>query len=790
MKVKSLLFSGWMLFSAVSGYGKDYKLWYDAPATVWEEALPLGNGRIGAMVYGNPTQEVYQLNEETLWSGYPQDCNNPKAAEVLPLVRKAVDEGDYVKASALWKANAQGPYTARYLPLANLMLSQPTEKQSKNIYRDLNISNATATVTYEADGVKYRRTSFISYPDQVMVVKMEADKKQSVSLDVRLNSLLRYQVKATAQDELLLDGKAPSYVANRDYDPRQVIYHDQLGLKFKVKVKLLSKGGTYASGDSLLSIRNADEVTLLLSAATDFYQPEIKLNDCNRTYEELIDRHLKDYQPLFNRVDISLGKSSSEKEKLPTSQRLKQFATAPNDNGLLELYYQYGRYLMIASSRPGGLPANLQGIWNHRVQPPWGSNYTTNINTEMNYWMTETANLPECFTPLSDFIRRLSVNGAQTAKINYGMDRGWLAHHNSDAWAQTAPTGGYDTDPKGSPRWSCWPLAGVWLCQHLWEHYAFGGDRQYLSQTAYPIMKGAAEFLLQWLQKDPETGKWITNPSTSPENRFRYMDKNGQKQDAELSRSSGMDLGLAWDLLTNCIDASRILNTDAAFRSQLEEVRANLQPFRIGSKGQLLEWEKEFEEIDPKHRHVSHLFALHPGRQILPERDTELANACRRTLELRGDGGTGWAMAWKINFWARLHDGNHAFLMLKNGLKYVDATQESIKGGGTYANLFDAHPPFQIDGNFGGTAGITEMLLQSHAGYIHLLPALPDNWQEGSIHGIRARGGFTIDMEWKKGKITRLSVTSHLGGTCRIREGASEKEKMIETQKGKTYSIQ
>lgn len=790
MKVKSLLFSGWMLFSAVSGYGKDYKLWYDAPATVWEEALPLGNGRIGAMVYGNPTQEVYQLNEETLWSGYPQDCNNPKAAEVLPLVRKAVDEGDYVKASALWKANAQGPYTARYLPLANLMLSQPTEKQSKNIYRDLNISNATATVTYEADGVKYRRTSFISYPDQVMVVKMEADKKQSVSLDVRLNSLLRYQVKATAQDELLLDGKAPSYVANRDYDPRQVIYHDQLGLKFKVKVKLLSKGGTYASGDSLLSIRNADEVTLLLSAATDFYQPEIKLNDCNRTYEELIDRHLKDYQPLFNRVDISLGKSSSEKEKLPTSQRLKQFATAPNDNGLLELYYQYGRYLMIASSRPGGLPANLQGIWNHRVQPPWGSNYTTNINTEMNYWMTETANLPECFTPLSDFIRRLSVNGAQTAKINYGMDRGWLAHHNSDAWAQTAPTGGYDTDPKGSPRWSCWPLAGVWLCQHLWEHYAFGGDCQYLSQTAYPIMKGAAEFLLQWLQKDPETGKWITNPSTSPENRFRYMDKNGQKQDAELSRSSGMDLGLAWDLLTNCIDASRILNTDAAFRSQLEEVRANLQPFRIGSKGQLLEWEKEFEEIDPKHRHVSHLFALHPGRQILPERDTELANACRRTLELRGDGGTGWAMAWKINFWARLHDGNHAFLMLKNGLKYVDATQESIKGGGTYANLFDAHPPFQIDGNFGGTAGITEMLLQSHAGYIHLLPALPDNWQEGSIRGIRARGGFTIDMEWKKGKITRLSVTSHLGGTCRIREGASEKEKMIETQKGKTYSIQ
>ncbi|MFV0324515.1 MAG: glycosyl hydrolase family 95 catalytic domain-containing protein [Bacteroides xylanisolvens] len=789
MKVKSLLFSGWMLFSAISGFGKDYKLWYSAPATVWEEALPIGNGRIGAMVYGNPTQEVYQLNEETLWSGYPQDCNNPKAAEVLPLVREAVNTGDYVKASALWKANAQGPYTARYLPMANLMLSQPTQKQSKNIYRDLNISNATATVTYEADGVKYRRTSFISYPDQVMVVKMEADKKQSVSLDIRLNSLLRHQVKATAQDELLLDGKAPSYVANRDYDPRQVIYHDQLGLKFKVKVKLLSKGGTYASGDSLLSIRNADEVTILLSAATDFYQPEIKLNDCQSTYEELIDRHLKDYQQLFNRVDLSLGKNDSKKEQLPTNERLKQFISSPTDNGLLELYYQYGRYLMIASSRPGGLPANLQGIWNRHVQPPWGSNYTTNINTEMNYWMTETANLPECFIPLSDFIKRLSVNGAETAKINYGMSRGWLAHHNSDAWAQTAPTGGYDTDPKGSPRWSCWPMAGVWLCQHLWEHYAFGGDRQYLSETAYPIMKGAAEFLLQWLQKDPQTGKWITNPSTSPENRFRYTDKEGMKQEAELSRSSGMDLGLAWDLLTNCIEASRILNTDAAFRRQLEDVRSNLQPFRIGSKGQLLEWEKEFEEIDPKHRHVSHLFALHPGRQILPERDTTLANACRRTLELRGDGGTGWAMAWKINFWARLHDGNHAFLMLTKGLKHVDATQTSIKGGGTYSNLFDAHPPFQIDGNFGGTAGITEMLLQSHAGYIHLLPALPDNWQDGSIHGIRARGGFTIDMKWKKGKITRLSVTSHTGGVCRIREGASKEERTIETKKGETYTF-
>ena len=513
------------------------------------------------------------------------------------------------------------------------------------------------------------------------------------------------------------------------------------------------------------------------------------LKKCKRPYQELLQRHTDDHQQLFNRLQLSLGTENLQKEALPTNERLKSFEQDPTDNGLTELYYQYGRYLLIASSRPGGLPANLQGIWNRHVQPPWGSNYTTNINTEMNYWPAEITNLPECFLPLSDFIGRLAVNGAQTAKVNYGINRGWLAHHNSDVWAQTAPTGGYDSDPKGAPRWSCWPMAGVWLCQHLWEHYAFGGDKKYLSKTAYPLMKGAAEFLLQWLQKDPETGYWITNPSTSPENRFRYIDKEGKKQNGEISRSSGMDLGLAWDLLTNCIEASTVLDTDKAFRQQCMDVRANLQPFRIGSKGQLLEWDKEFEETDPNHRHVSHLFALHPGRQIIPEQQPELAAACQRTLEIRGDGGTGWAMAWKINFWARLHDGNHAFGMLKNGLRYVDATQVSVRGGGTYANLFDAHPPFQIDGNFGGTAGITEMLLQSHAGYIHLLPALPDNWQSGSIKGVRARGGFTIDMEWKESRITRLSVTSHSGGTCRIREATSPHEEVIETEKGKTYQV-
>jgi len=766
-----------------------YRIWYDKPASYWEEALPVGNGRIAAMVFGDPQLEQIQLNEETVSAGSPYQNYNEEAKTALPEMRRLIFEGKYEEAQnmAATKILSQVGNEMPYQTVGRLNIRYQDHKKVNNYYRDLDISNAVAVTRYEVDGVEFTEETFASFTDQLVIRHIKASKPGTINCELFFNTPMRDPKRSIyGKKGLRLEG----ITHGSRYFPGKVHYCADLDVKHK-------GGKVITANDTLLSVQGASELTLYISMATNFvnykdisgdpYQRnKAYLKNAAKDYSKAKAAHIAAYQKQFNRVTLDLGETSQANK--PMDVRIKEFSSS-YDPALIALYFQYGRYLLISSSQPGCQPANLQGKWNHNPGPPWSCNYTTNINAEMNYWPAEITNLPECFLPLSDFIGRLAVNGAQTAKVNYGINRGWLAHHNSDVWAQTAPTGGYDSDPKGAPRWSCWPMAGVWLCQHLWEHYAFGGDKKYLSKTAYPLMKGAAEFLLQWLQKDPETGYWITNPSTSPENRFRYIDKEGKKQNGEISRSSGMDLGLAWDLLTNCIEASTVLDTDKAFRQQCMDVRANLQPFRIGSKGQLLEWDKEFEETDPNHRHVSHLFALHPGRQIIPEQQPELAAACQRTLEIRGDGGTGWAMAWKINFWARLRDGNHAFGMLKNGLRYVDATQVSVRGGGTYANLFDAHPPFQIDGNFGGTAGITEMLLQSHAGYIHLLPALPDNWQSGSIKGVRARGGFTIDMEWKESRITRLSVTSHSGGTCRIREATSPHEEVIETEKGKTYQV-
>jgi len=751
-----------LIFNGINGKAQqnDYRLWYRQPATNWDEALPLGNGRLGAMVFGSPQKELLQLNEETLWTGGPKNLNpNPTAHSLLSAVRKEILQDSIDRAVQLLY-QMQGPDVDAYQPLGDLWIEQQGLGEINNYYRDLNISNGTATTRFQSAGVTFTRTIFVSAPDNVLVIRLQADKAGALDIKLKAAHPFPYRLKVENNNELILMGKARIGSDDRR-KIKPIRFEDSLnckGMRFQFRVKPIFTNGQITTGDTMVQVCNASEIILLVSAATSYNgytrcpdkdgRDEVAL--CKtilqaaaaKSFKQLFNAHVSDYKQFFDRLSLSL--SAGPVPDLPTDERLVRYRQGQSDPHLEEMYFQFGRYLLISSSRPGGIAANLQGIWNPLISPPWRSNFTTNINLQMNYWPASMTNLTELNEPLIEQIQNMAANGRHTA-WNYYRAGGWALHHNSDIWAMTNPSG----DNMGDPKWANWVMGSPWICQHLYEYYQFTGSKTFLKDTAYPLMKGAAQFCLDWLvEKD---GVLITVPSTSPEN--EYIHPKGYK--GKVTIASAMDMEIIWDLFTNLIDAGELLGIDQPFVQMLKEKRTMLNPLKVGKKGNLVEWFDDWEDEEPQHRHVSHLFGLHPGRQISPWLSSTYADACRKTLEIRGDGGTGWSKAWKINFWARLLDGNHAYKMYRE-----------ILSNSTLNNLFDTHPPFQIDGNFGSTSGVGEMLLQSHLGFIQPLAALPQAWHDGAVKGMVARGNFVVDMQWKQGELIAMSVLSRAGNEC------------------------